>query len=118
MSELRVVVPIKLARKLERKHLSEKMMLDAVKKPILDALESLAQHVPTSPIHAAGANIERVRSIILELRGGSAPSMDEPFIGDVTLGQWLAMSEAEQAAHWDKLEEKEWKKLEKNMGMA
>lgn len=113
MSELRIVVPTRLRRKLEQRNFSQASILKAVKKPILDALEALAENAPPSAIKAAGTHREHVRQVILEMRNGVPPALGEPFMGGLTLGQWLALSDSEQEKMWEKWEEKDWKKLER-----
>jgi hypothetical protein len=44
---------------------------------------------------------------LLDRRGGKPPAPDEPFIGGLTYGEYLALSEEEEAAFWDKLFQEE-----------
>ena len=46
---------------------------------------------------------EYFRRELLARRGGKPPASDEPFIGGLTYGEYLALSEKEEAAFWDKL---------------
>jgi len=46
---------------------------------------------------------EYFRRELLARRGGKPPTMDEPFIGGLSYGEYLAFSEEEEAAFWDGL---------------
>ena len=43
------------------------------------------------------------RQRMLEMRGGIAPSLEEEFLGGLTYGEYLKLSEEEEKAFWDKL---------------
>lgn len=47
--------------------------------------------------------IEHVRQAVLALRGGVPPSLDEEFIGGLTYKQYLALSEEEEDALWERI---------------
>ncbi|MEK7278187.1 MAG: hypothetical protein AAB427_12625, partial [Chloroflexota bacterium] len=49
----------------------------------------------------------------VEAQGGPPPSLDDPFIDGITVRQYVALSEPEQAAIWDRLYAEELDKLEK-----
>lgn len=46
---------------------------------------------------------EYFQSELLARRGGEPPAQDEPFIGGLTYGEYLALSEEEETAFWDEL---------------
>jgi len=46
---------------------------------------------------------EYFRRELLARREGKPPASDEPFIGGLTYGEYLALSEEEEDAFWDKL---------------
>ena len=47
--------------------------------------------------------LEQLRQEILEARGGVPPSDEDPFIGGLTVGEYLALSDEEQEELWDEL---------------
>jgi hypothetical protein len=49
----------------------------------------------------AQAAVERVRREVLQALGEQGLSADEPFIGDLTLGQYLDLPEAERLRLWE-----------------
>ena len=46
---------------------------------------------------------EYFRRELLARRGGKPPASDEPFIGGLTYGEYLALSEEEEDVFWNKL---------------
>ncbi len=52
----------------------------------------------------------------VEAQGGPPPSLDDPFIDGLTVRQYVALSEPEQAAIWDRFYAEELDKLEKEPG--
>ena len=49
----------------------------------------------------ARQTVEQLRQELLEEFGGQPLSPDEPFLGELTLGQYLDLPEAERAKLWD-----------------
>lgn len=47
--------------------------------------------------------VEYFRRELLARRGGKPPVPDEPFIGGLTYGEFMSLSEDEEAAFWDEL---------------
>jgi len=43
------------------------------------------------------------RQRMLEMRGGIAPSLEEEFLGGLTYGEYLKLSEEEEKAFWDRI---------------
>jgi hypothetical protein len=69
---------------------------------------------PSVPARAPQETTEEYfRRIILDMRGGVPLSPDEPFVDGMTLGQYFALSDEERDALWDKWENEEWEKIEK-----
>jgi hypothetical protein len=55
-----------------------------------------------NPTHAeAQAAVERIRADLLEALGGEPLSPDEPFMGNLTLGQYFDLPDEERQALWD-----------------
>ena len=64
--------------------------------------------VPTKrTIEDARESVEQLRQELLDELGGQPLSPDEPFLGGLTLGQYLDLPEAERAKLWD-----EWSQLD------
>jgi len=47
--------------------------------------------------------VEHFRGELLARRGGTPPARNKTFIGGLTYGEYLALSEEEEATFWDKL---------------
>ena len=73
--------------------------------------EELAQLVELVPaLKEVGGSValrgivpEHFRKQLLEMRGEVAPSPDEEFIGGLTYGEYLKLSEEEEERFWEKL---------------
>ncbi len=61
-------------------------------------------------IHAA---VERVRGEVMQALGGQLLSPTEPFLGDLTLGQYMKLPDEDRARLWD-----EWAEEERGSGGA
>jgi hypothetical protein len=55
-------------------------------------------------IHAA---VERVRAEVMQALGGQPLSPTEPFLGDLTLGQYMELPDEDRARLWDEWAEEE-----------
>jgi hypothetical protein len=60
------------------------------------AMQSLAPSVEQNP-----AWLEQLQTEVLAALGGQPLSPDEPFFGGLTVGEYLALTDKEQAALWD-----------------
>ncbi len=58
---------------------------------------------PLPEMEEAASAAEYFRRELLTRRGGEPPSLDEAFIGGLTYGEYLALSEEEETAFWDRL---------------
>lgn len=58
---------------------------------------------PEQPLRPSAEFLEQLREKILEARGGVPPSDEDPFIGGLTVGEYLALSDEEQEELWDEL---------------
>ena len=69
--------------------------------------EELAQLVKLVPALEDTALQQAVsahfRQRMLEMRGGIAPSPEEEFLGGLTYGEYLKLSEEEEEAFWDRI---------------
>lgn len=114
MSELQIVVPARLVKQLER-NIPQEKILETVTRTVIRALEELV--VGVSAQHDKQNKRHNVSSRKNASERTSIPnSLNDPFIGGLTVGEWIVMTDAEQEQMWTKLEEKEWKKLEKKYG--
>jgi hypothetical protein len=68
---------------------------------LVDLVPQLQEVEPIRDVEESAA--EYFRRELLARRGGKPPAPDEPFIGGLTYGEYLALSEEEEAAFWDKL---------------
>ncbi len=110
MSNIVVALPIRLVERLREGSVTVKMVRAAV----INVLAELAKEPPLPARMPAEDLADYVRRVALEKRGGMPPSLDEQFMNGLTLGEWLAMSDGQQQALWNKWEEEEWKKIEKD----
>ena len=106
---LKIKLPPPLAQQLREK----KVASEKINATVVDALWKLVQKPAIEPRLPGETTEEYWRRIILDMRGGLPPSLDEPFFEDMTLGQYLALSDEQQQALWDKVENEEWEKIEK-----
>ena len=58
---------------------------------------------PEPPLRPSEEFLEQVRQEILEALGWVPPSDEDPFIGELTVGEYLALSDEEQEKPWDEL---------------
>ena len=66
----------------------------------------MPQFLEIQPILESSEDVsaaEHFRGELLVRRGGKPPVHDEVFIGGLTYGEYLALSEEEEAAFWDRL---------------
>lgn len=58
---------------------------------------------PEQPLRPSEEFLEQLRQEMLEARGGVPPSDEDPFVGGLTVGEYLALSDEEQEELWDEL---------------
>jgi hypothetical protein len=58
---------------------------------------------PEQPLRPSEEFLEQLRQEILEARDGVPPSDEDPFIGGLTVGEYLGLSDEEQEELWDEL---------------
>jgi len=71
---------------------------------LLDLVPELRQEatrVPPRTPDEAQAAIERVREKVTQALAGQLPAPDEPFVGDLTLGQYLNLPDEARARLWE-----------------
>ena len=68
---------------------------------------------PVQSLRPSEEFLEQLRQEILEARGGVLPSDEDPFIGRLTVGEYLALSDEEQEKLWDELYAKASEELDK-----
>lgn len=68
---------------------------------LVDLVPQLQNARPVKEVKESAADY--FRHELLVRRGGEPPTLDEPFIGGLTYGEYLALPEEEEAAFWDEL---------------
>jgi hypothetical protein len=87
-----------------------KQMGPAERRRLLDLVPELRQETTQTPsrtpaeIHAA---VERVRAEVMQALNGQLLSPTEPFLGDLTLGQYMDLADEDRARLWDEWAEEE-----------
>jgi hypothetical protein len=79
-------------------------MTPADRQRLLDLVPELRQEatrVPPRTPDEAQAAIERVREKVIQALAGQPLAPDEPFVGDLTLGQYLNLPDKERARLWE-----------------
>jgi hypothetical protein len=92
-----------------------KQMGPSDRQRLLDLVPELRQAaVQAQPrtLDEARVAVERVRTEVMQALGGQVLSSSEPFLGDMTLGQYLALPDEERARLWDQWGEVDLGKLE------
>ena len=100
MSELVFPLPVSI----EQIATVIKQMDPADQKRLLDLVPSLRQIAVQPPVRTAEqtqANIARLQAEVLAVLDNQPLSPDEPFLGDLTLGQYHALPEEKKAELWD-----------------
>jgi hypothetical protein len=67
---------------------------------LVPELHQEATQLPPRTLDEAQAAVERVQAEVLQALGGQLLSTDEPFLGDLTLGQYLDLPDEERARLW------------------
>jgi hypothetical protein len=98
--DMHIPVPKALATKLHQRNVPPEM----IEQHVVAALwECVAEQAARSAARRRKDKVTQYfKQIILEMNGGSAPSADEPFMGELTRAEYLALPEAARAALWDK----------------
>jgi hypothetical protein len=79
-------------------------MTPADRQRLLDLVPELRQEairVPPRTPDEAQAAIERVREKVIQALAGQLLAPDEPFVGDLTLGQYLNLPDEARARLWE-----------------
>jgi len=82
---------------------------------LLDLVPELRQtdtQVPPRTVDEARAAVERVRAEVMQALGGQLLSPTEPFLGDLTLAQYLDLPDRDRARLWDEWAEVDLERLE------
>lgn len=69
---------------------------------LIRLVPELQEIQPDAELEEASA-AEHFRRELLARHGGKPPALDEPFIGGLSYGEYLALSEEEETAFWDSL---------------
>lgn len=117
MSDLRIVVSTDLVQQLEAQKIPRAMIRKAVTDNVIQTLQELAKNAPARKPKSGETANEYFRRIMLEQTGSKPPPLDEPFLKNgMTRSEYLAMSDGQEKALWDKWHEEEWKKIDKEYG--
>ena len=109
--EARLALPVSI----EQVAVVIKQMSQSDRERLLDLVPELRQRVPrTSRRYGEQglATVERMRGEVSRALGGQLLSLSEPFLGDLTLGQYLELPDAERGRLWDAWVEIEPEELE------
>jgi len=64
-------------------------------------LRKAATPLPPRSLEEARASVEQIRQEVVQALGGQLLSPDEPFVDDLTLGQYLDLPDEERARLWN-----------------
>lgn len=85
-----------LAAAIRHMSLADQQRLLALVPELHQAATQLSSQTPDEVVA-----VERLRAEVVQALAGQSLLPDEPFIGDLTLGQYLALPDAERARLWD-----------------
>jgi len=80
-----------------------RQMSPADRQRLLTLVPELRQEATQAPPRTrdeAGAAVARIQAEVRQALGGQLLSPDEPFVGDLTLGQYLDLPDEERARLW------------------
>jgi len=91
-----------------------KQMSPASRQRLFDLVPELRQTPPPAPraIYEARANVAIVREQVQQAIAGQKFSPDDPFLGGLTLKQYLDLPDEERARLWESLTDKTWAEAE------
>ena len=99
MSQSILALPVsveQLAAVIRRMSPAERQRLLA----LVPELRQDATQLPARLLDEARASVEEVRAEVAQVVAGQLLSPDEPFVGDLTLGQYLDLPDEERARLW------------------
>ncbi len=99
--EIKYRIPVERMARLIREMSAEEKGYLVYLVPELREVEPLKPSEPS--LRPSEEFLEQLRQEILEARGGVPPSDEDPFIGGLTVGEYLALSDEEQEELWDEL---------------
>jgi hypothetical protein len=111
MSESTFVLPVSV----EQVAVVIKQMGPAERRRLLELVPELRQETTQAPSRMPGeihAAVERVRAEVMQVLSGQLLSPTEPFLGDLTLGQYMELSDEDRARLWDEWAEIDLEELE------
>jgi len=68
---------------------------------MVPGLRQVATQISTRTLEEARVSVERLRTEVAQVLGGQRLSPDEPFLGDLTLRQYLDLPDEERARRWE-----------------
>jgi len=111
MSESTFVLPVSV----EQVAVVIKQMGPAERRRLLELVPELRQETTQAPSRTPGeihAAVERVRGEVMQALSGPLLSPAEPFLGDLTLGQYMELPDEDRARLWDEWAEIDLEELE------
>jgi hypothetical protein len=99
--EIKYRIPIERVARIIREMSAEEKGYLVYLVPELREVEPLKP--PEQPLRPSKEFLEQLRQEILEARGRVPPSDEDLFIGRLTVGEYLALSDKEQEELWDEL---------------
>jgi hypothetical protein len=109
--EPRLVLPVSV----EQVALVVRQMSRADRERLLDLVPDLHQSARQAGPRRRddrSAAVERVRAEVTQAMAGRLLSLDEPFLGELTLGQYLQLPDVERGRLWDDWGQVDLKELE------
>lgn len=79
---------------------------------LVPELREATTHAPSRTPDEIHAAVERVRAEVMQALGGKLLSPAEPFLGDLTLGQYMELPDEDRARLWDEWAEIDLEELE------
>jgi hypothetical protein len=106
MAESILAVPVSV----EQIAMAIKQMSPATRQRLLDLVPELCQTPSPAPrtIYETRASVTIVREQVQQALAGQPPSPDDPFLGGLTLKQYLDLPDEERARLWESLTDQTW----------
>jgi hypothetical protein len=111
--ESRLALPISV----EQVAIVVRQMSQADRERLLDLapdLRQIARQAERRRLDDRSAAVERVRVEVTQALAGWRLSLDEPFLGELTLGQYLQLPDMERGRLWDDWGQVDWDELEES----
>jgi len=101
MTEIKYRMPVERVARIIREMSAEEKRYLIYLVPELREVEPLKPS--EQPLRPSEEFLEQLRQEILKAKGGAPPSDEDLFIGGLTVGEYLALSDEEQERLWNEL---------------